>query len=91
MERTPTRGATSKYQPPATVGKGVDSVDGTGWVGTVVSRDSLTSEDPFVVQREQLLSFIQQARLGGRQDEVEALQESLREIEHIVEQDRRGR
>ena len=89
--RAPSRGAVVPKFPPAG-GNNTDAVDGTGWVGTAVTRESLTSEeDPFVVQREQLLSFIKQARQGGRQDEVDTLQASLREIERIMVEQRDGK
>lgn len=46
---------------------------------------SLDYEDnPFVVQRDQLLSFIVQAQEAKRFDEVRALEESLQEIEAVM-------
>ena len=42
-------------------------------------------EDPFVIQRRQLLAFIEQARTQGKMDEVKALQESLAHIDYQIE------
>ena len=42
-------------------------------------------EDPFVIQRRQLLTFIEQARNEGKMDEVKALQESLAFIDEQIE------
>lgn len=41
--------------------------------------------DPFVIQKEQLLSYIAQAREANRMDEVQALEESLIEIEMAMQ------
>lgn len=43
-------------------------------------------EDPFMIQRRQLLTYIEQARSQGKKDEVEALQESLRQIDAQIEE-----
>lgn len=60
---------------------------GSGWIGESLAKQSVDSqEDPFVLQREQLLSYIQQAREAGRLDEVCALEASLKEIEHMMHQ-----
>ena len=58
-----------------------------GWMcasGTVTS--SADFEDPFVLQRDQLVTYIAQARQARRQDEVQALEQSLRDIEKAMEQ-----
>ena len=43
-------------------------------------------EDPFQVQYEQLLSYIAQARHAKRFDEVHALEESLKEIRAVIQE-----
>ena len=43
-------------------------------------------EDPFLIQRRQLLTYIEQARSQRKMDEVEALQESLRQIDAQIEE-----
>lgn len=43
-------------------------------------------DDPFLMQRDQLRSFIAQARQAKRFDEVHALEESLREIEAAMQE-----
>ncbi len=54
-----------------------------GWMCNTdkVTRSVDCEEDPFSVQREQLLSYIAQARDARRMDEVRALEQSLRDIE----------
>ena len=60
---------------------------GSGWMGDSAVVGSVDSqEDPFTLQRQQLLGFIQQARAAGRMDEVATLEESLCQIEgHMTE------
>ena len=55
------------------------SLSGTGQLADV-------DEDPFVIQRRQLLTYIEQARAQGKMDEVEALQESLLQIDAQIEE-----
>ena len=58
------------------------AMSGSGWMGTSAAFGSMDSqEDPFTLQRQQLISYIEQAHLAGRMDEVSALQQSLRDIE----------
>lgn len=58
---------------------------GSGWMGNSRAFGSVDSQDdPFTVQRQQLVSFIQQAREAGRMDEVAALEKSLCEIEDLM-------
>ena len=58
------------------------SSSGSGWMGDSLAVGSVdSSEDPFVLQIQQLQSFIQQARRANRKDEVQALEASLRDIE----------
>ena len=60
---------------------------GSGWMGNAEAFGSMDSQDdPFTLQRQQLLGFIQQARAAGRADEVAALEESLCEIESLMSQ-----
>lgn len=42
-------------------------------------------DDPFEVQRQQLIQYLEQAKIAGRVDEVAAIQESLRDIEAEIE------
>ena len=60
-----------------------------GWMcNTQVRRsfDERDEKDPFVVQREQLLSYIAQAKSAKRFDEVRALEQSLRDIETVMQE-----
>ncbi|CAI8044235.1 Rabenosyn-5 [Geodia barretti] len=58
---------------------------GSGWMSTSKAFGSIDSQDdPFTLQREQLLGYIQQARVAGRTDELAALEQSLREIERLM-------
>lgn len=43
-------------------------------------------EDPFLIQRRQLLTYIEQARAHGKMDEVETLQLSLQQIDAQIEE-----
>ena len=55
---------------------------GSGWMCDPMATGSVDSqEDPFVLQKQQLLVYIRQARKAKRMDEVEALEASLRDIE----------
>ena len=60
----------------------------SGWMCSSNMGTSVDStEDPFDLQKKQLLSYIKQAREANRMDEVHALEASLREIEAtIIEQ-----
>lgn len=59
-----------------------------GWMCDTdqVVRNGEGEEDPFAVQREQLLSYIAQAREANRTDEVYALELSLRDIEIAMQE-----
>lgn len=59
-----------------------------GWMcsTTEVATTLDAQDDPFVMQRDQLLSFIAQAREAKRFDEVRTLEESLREIEAVMKE-----
>ena len=60
----------------------VRQASNSGWMcSSTVVKSIDSSEDPFDVQRQQLLSYIKQAREANRMDEVNALEMSLREIE----------
>ena len=66
--------------------KGIES-SSVGWSAAPVISDTLDDEfDPFELQRQQLLSYIEQARDAKKFDEMEALQQSLAEIERMMEQ-----
>ena len=57
----------------------------SGWMGDSFAVGSVDSaDDPFMLQRQQLLRFIQQARQANRMDEVQALEASLRDIESAM-------
>ena len=59
----------------------------TGWVAeSAFSRYQDEELDPFELQRQQLLGFILQAQQAKRFDEVATLQQSLQEIEALMEQ-----
>ena len=58
---------------------------GSGWIGMSRAFGSVDSQDdPFSLQRDQLLGYIDQARAAGRGDEVAALEQSLCEIERLM-------
>ena len=58
---------------------------GSGWMGNTEAFGSVDSQDdPFTLQQQQLLGFIQQAQVAGRADKVAALEESLCEIESLM-------
>ena len=60
---------------------------GGGWMGeSLVVGSSGAREDPFELQKQQLLSFIGQAKVAGKMDEVAALEASLRDIEALISQ-----
>lgn len=62
-----------------------------GWkidTNKVILAMDCDEDDPFAVQREQLLSFIGQASEAKRFDEVRALEASLREIETVMREQR---
>lgn len=67
--------------------KGEESIPSpTGWVVESAIRRRLdSSDDPFVVQQQQLLEYREQAMLAGRTDEVAAIEESLRDIEAEIQ------
>jgi len=57
----------------------------SGWMGDSFAVGSVDStDDPFMLQRQQLMRFIQQARQANRMDEVQALEASLRDIERTM-------
>ena len=59
----------------------------SGWTAEPAISSTLDVEvDPFELQRQQLLSYINQAEQAKRFDEVATLKESLREIESLMEQ-----
>ena len=59
----------------------------SGWTAEPVISSTLVDDfDPFELQKQQLLSYIEQAKDAKRFDEVEALQLSLAEIESMMEQ-----
>ena len=57
------------------------SLSMSGWTVTPSCTDS--ASDPFEVQRQQLQSFIKQAKEDKRHDDILALEESLRKIEAV--------
>ena len=58
---------------------------GSGWMGDSAAVGSVDSQDdPFILQHQQLCHFIQQARQAGRMDEVATLEQSLRDIEGVM-------
>ena len=58
----------------------------TGWVVESTARSRLdSSDDPFLVQRQQLLEYREQALQAGRMDEVAAMEDSLRDIEAEIQ------
>ena len=60
-------------------------VGSSGWMSMSKTFGSIDSQDdPFSLQREQLMGYIEQARAAGRRDEVEALEQSLCEIETLM-------
>lgn len=61
---------------------------GEGWMCApeMAMKSVDREEDPFVVQREQLLAYIAQARQARRMDEVRALEQSLKDIELAMEE-----
>ena len=67
-------------------GKEASRDSSVGWSAAPVISDTLGDEfDPFELQRQQLLSYIEQAREAKKFDEMEALQQSLAEIESMME------
>jgi ribosomal protein L9 len=58
----------------------------TGWITSRSEEIVDTGDDPFLLQKQQLLSYIKQARAGNRMDEVAALEQSLRDIELAIHQ-----
>ena len=58
------------------------SFSSSGWMSESMAVGSVdSSEDPFVLQIQQLQCFIRQARAANRLDEVQALEASLRDVE----------
>ncbi len=55
----------------------------SGWMceSTALASSVDSQDDPFALQRQRLLEYIQQARKANRMDEVHALEVSLRDIE----------
>ena len=58
----------------------------TGWITSRNAEIVDTGDDPFLLQKQQLLAYIKQARAGNRMDEVAALEQSLRDIELAIHQ-----
>jgi len=56
----------------------------SGWMCSTAAKSVDSAEDPFDLQKQQLLSYIRQAREANRMDEVYALEDSLREIEATI-------
>ena len=63
---------------------------GSGWMGAAREFSVDSQDDPFSLQRKQLISYIEQAMLAGRTDEVAALQQSLHDIENQMTEDEPG-
>lgn len=62
---------------------------GSGWMGDSTAAGSVDSnEDPFEVQKQHLVLYIQQARKANRKDEVETLEAALRDIEATIREQR---
>lgn len=63
----------------------------SGWMcsSNVAQGVDSTFEDPFDLQKQQLLVYIKQARDANRMDEVYALEASLREIEATILEQRK--
>ena len=61
-------------------------VQETGWITSRNEEIVDTGDDPFLLQKQQLLAYIKQARAGNRMDEVAALEQSLRDIELAIHQ-----
>ncbi len=61
----------------------------SGWMceSTVLGTSVDSQEDPFALQKERLLEYIQQARKANRMDEVYALEASLRDIEVAMKEE----
>lgn len=53
----------------------------SGWMSSMTVSSMDSHDDPFAVHRQQLLAYIKQARAANRTDEVEALEQSLRDVE----------
>ena len=67
--------------------RGAEQGGGKGWMCNTTGVVTVDAEDdPFVMQRDQLLSFIAQAKQAKRFDEVCALEESLVEIEAVMKE-----
>ena len=62
------------------------SVHQSGWIASREAGIVDTGDDPFLLQKQQLLAYIKQARAGNRLDEVAALEQSLRDIELAIHQ-----
>ena len=61
----------------------------SGWMSSSQAWGSVDSqEDPFTLQQQQLVGFIEQARAAGRMEEVAALEQSLCEIQDHMSSDR---
>ncbi len=62
----------------------------SGWMcSSNVAQSVDSTEDPFDLQKQQLLVYIKQAREANRMDEVYALESSLREIEATILEQRK--
>ena len=72
----------------ALVDLGSEGVQQSGWIASREVDIVDTGVDPFQLQKQQLVAYIKQARAGNRLDEVAALEQSLRDIELAIHQQR---
>lgn len=61
-------------------------VQQSGWIASKEIEIVDTGADPFQLQKQQLMAYIKQARAANRMDEVDALEQSLRDIELAIHQ-----
>ena len=62
------------------------AIQQSGWIASREVDVVDTGADPFLLQKQQLLAYIKQARAANRLDEVDALEQSLRDIELAIHQ-----
>ena len=60
------------------------ALSGSGWQPTINPNldAQLATKDPLEIQRDMLISYIEQAKAAGRSDELAALREALDDIEY---------